>query len=218
MRRAPALPAWCEAASTLRKGPAVTKREVIHLRPMNRRAKIGLAVVLICTVLGAAVAVLTKSRRSEARRDPRGWNTHAIESTLNGIQVREIDHAHAAVILVYDLDNRTNSDYTLEKGPSVAVMSRLKPSGVLSADPQVSVDSSTFLPAGNRTRIALEIDTPFNWPPRRDRAADHSFRQLVAAELEGVNGFVLFDQTKRYQIELPTVLPFDRVGPASAEN
>jgi len=185
---------------------------------VNRRAKIGLAVVLACTVLGAGVAVVTKSRRSNSRQAATTWNTHAIESTLNGIQVREIDHGHAAVILVYDLDNRTDSDYTLEKGPSVAVMSRLKPSGVLSTDPQVSVDSSTFLPAGNRTRIALEIDTRFNWPPRRDAAAEHSFRQLVAAELEGVNGFVLFDQSKRYQIELPTVLPLDRVGPASVEN
>jgi hypothetical protein len=182
---------------------------------MRRRAKLGFGVVLVCTFIGALIAILTKSRRS-AVAGP--WNTHAIESTLNGIQVREIDSSHAAVILVYDLDNHTDSDYRLEKGPSVAIMSRLEPGGVLSTDPQVSVDSTAFLPAGNRTRIALEIDTPFSWPLRRDAAAERSFRQLVAAELEGVNGFVLFDESKRYQIELPTVLPQDRAGNDSAED
>jgi hypothetical protein len=186
---------------------------------MTRRVKLGLAVVLVCTLIGALAAILTKARRSAAKQGAATtWNTHAIESTLNGIQVREIDRTHAAVILVYDLDNRTDSDYRLEKGPSVAIMSRLKPAGVLSTDPQVSVDSTAFLPAGNRTRIALEIDTPFSWPAKRDAGAERSFRQLVAAELEGVNGFVLFDENKRYQIELPTILPEMHVAGDSAEN
>jgi hypothetical protein len=186
---------------------------------MTRRTKLALAIVLVCTIAGVLIAMLTKSGRFASRRGvTSAWNTHAIESTLNGVQVREIDPNHAAVILVYDLDNKTNSDYRLEKGPSVAIMSRLKPGGVLSADPQVSVDTTAFLPAGNRTRVALEIDTPFSWPARRDAAAERSFRQLVAIELEGVNGFVLFDESKRYQIELPTVLPHLRVSGGPAED
>jgi len=111
------------------------------------------------------------------------------------------------VIFFYDLDNLTDSDYRLASGPTVVIMSRLQPGGSLSSDQQISLDSAAFVPAKNRTRIALEINHAFAWPAQRDAAAERQLRQFVAEQVAGLKGFVLFDQATRYQIELATSSP-----------
>lgn len=144
-----------------------------------------------------------------------GWNSRAIESTLAGVRVRELDPGHAAVVFLYDLDNRTDNDYRLASGPNVVIMSRLQPSGSLSSDQQVSLDSAAFVPAKNRTRISLELKHSFDWPAQRDAAAERQLRQFVADEVSGLQGFVLFDQASRYQIELATTSPESQRAPVS---
>jgi hypothetical protein len=138
---------------------------------------------------------------------PSSWNSGAIHGTLAAVRVRELDPTHAAVIFFYDLENRTDSDYRLSSGPNVVIMSRLQSSGILSSDQPISLDAAAFVPAKNRTRIALEITHAFEWPTQRDAAAERQLRQFVADEVSGLSGFVLFDQGTRYQIELATSTP-----------
>jgi hypothetical protein len=135
------------------------------------------------------------------------WNTSAIEATLATVRVTEVDPMHAAVLFLYDMDNRTNTDYHLIKGPNVVIMSRLKATDSLGADQPADIESSAFLPAGNRARVAVQVVQPFAWPSQKDAAAERSFRDLVANQIVGLRGFVLFDEAARYQIELPVDLP-----------
>ena len=135
------------------------------------------------------------------------WNTYAIEGTLAGVRVREVDAAHAAVVFLYDLDNRTSADYRFAKGPDVVIMSRLKTSESLSSDAVADIETGAFLPAGNRARVALEVVQPFTWPAQKDDKAERNFRELIAGQVAGLRGFVLFDQGSRYQIELPAEIP-----------
>jgi hypothetical protein len=165
--------------------------------------KVLLAVASVCVLL--FVIVLGKFRESTAA--DAHWNTDAVTSACAGIHVQELDPTHAAVTFLYDLNNRTNADYQLAKGPNVVVMSRLKPTGTLSSAESVTLTSAAFVPAGNRTRIALEIVHPFNWPAERNAAAERDFNQLVAGDTSNLLGFVLFDQANRYQIELPGPWP-----------
>jgi hypothetical protein len=141
------------------------------------------------------------------------WNSDAIESTLSGVRVKEIDPTHAAVMLFYDLDNRTDTDYRLANGPDVVIMSRIPSDGSLVSDQQVSLDAAAFVPARNRTRVAVEMSRPFDWPRQNDAVAESQIRQLVAAQISGVEGFVVFDRAARYEIELPTEAP--QTQPAS---
>jgi hypothetical protein len=176
--------------------------------------KLGLIVLAICVL--ALVLVLMKFPRARFfAGHAGGWNSQAIESTLAGVRVREVDPAHAAVVFLYDLDNKTDTDYRLASGPNVVIMSRLQPSGSLSSDQQVSLDSAAFVPAKNRTRISLEVNHPFEWPTQRDAAAERQLRQFVADEVSGLQGFVLFDQATRYQIELATTSPESQRAPVS---
>ena len=132
--------------------------------------------------------------------------------------MRELDSTHAAVIFFYDLDNRTDSDYRLSSGPSVVIMSRLPPNGSLSSDEPISLDSTAFVPAKNRTRISLEISHAFDWPTQRDAAAERQVRQFVVDQVGGVEGFVLFDQDTRYQIELAATSPELAQAPVPTSN
>jgi hypothetical protein len=181
---------------------------------MTRWKKLGWAGLSVC---GLVLLILTFAKFSRLRpsaASPNAWNSGAIQSTLAGVRVRELDATHAVVVFFYDLDNRTDNDYRLASGPNVVIMSRLQPNGSLSSDQPITLDSSAFVPAKNRTRIALEIGHAFDWPTQRDAAAERQVRQFVADQVAGLEGFVLFDQATRYQIDLATTSPEPQ--PASA--
>ena len=142
------------------------------------------------------------------RVQPSPWNSGAVQSTFAGVQVREVDAAHATLVFFYDLDNNTDTDYRFAKGASTVVMTRLKSNGSLSSEEPIELDNSVFLPARNRTRIALQVTRPFNWPSGLPEAQigpinQVKFRQLVADEVANLSGFAMFDQATHFQIELP---------------
>jgi hypothetical protein len=171
-------------------------------------AKLGVIAILTLALLVILVLVLGKSQRSETvGKGGTPWNTEAVESSYAGVRVREIDPSNVAVVFLYDLNNQSGTDYQLAKGPGVVVMSRLKSSGTFSSEKRVTLGSSTFVPAKNRTRIAVEIAEPFSWPVRLDAYSENRFRQLVAQEVADLDGFVIFDESHRYQIGLPGSWP-----------
>ncbi len=161
-----------------------------------------------CAFLLLLTLVAERSaRHAKSAEQTPPWKSQAIAGTPAGIRVQEIDPTHAAVIFLYDLDNKTDTDYHLAKGPNIVVMSRLKPGGTLSADEPITLDSAAFVPARNRTRIALKVSHLFNWPGQSGAYAERQFNQLVTGDINGVAGFVLFDQTNRYEIDFPAAWP-----------
>lgn len=184
---------------------------VVDSARMRTWKKIGVTVLWTCAL---GLAVLVVGIGSEvARSNPplaqptSAWNSRAIEASPVGVRVQEIDSTHSAVVFLYDLNNTTDSDYRLAKGPSIVIMSRLKAGGTLSGDEQISLDSAAFVPARNRTRIVLELNHAFNWPGQKSVYAERMFDQLVMNDVAGVTGFVLFDQANRYEIDFPAAWP-----------
>ena len=168
--------------------------------------------LVVACLLVLVVFVLPRTPPNEPVQTPAAvapvWNSSAIQSSFAGVQVKEVDATHAALIFSYDLDNNTDTDYRLAKGPATVVMTRLKSSGSVSSAEPVELDSSVFLPARNRTRIAVEITRNFNWPTGLPGAQigpvnQEKFRSLVAQEVANLSGFVVFDQATHFQIELP---------------
>jgi len=131
------------------------------------------------------------------------WNQRAVKGSFAGVRFREIDASNSAITFLYDIENRTDGDYQLTKGPAVMIMSRLKSTGSLSSEKAVTLSGSAFVPAKNRTRISVEIKQPFVWPGRMDSKSQDRIRRLVADEVDDIDGFVLFDGSTRYQIDLP---------------
>ncbi|MFZ3216371.1 MAG: hypothetical protein WA192_09965 [Candidatus Acidiferrales bacterium] len=173
--------------------------------------------LLIFVVFAAVLAslilfVLPRFPRQErvARPAPPAspWNSGAIQGTFAGVEVREADPTHATLLFSYDLDNNTSLDYRFTKGPGTVVMTRLKSDGSLSSAEPIELDNSAFLPARNRTRIAVQITRPFNWPAgmapgQIGPVNQEKFRQFVSEEVANLSGFALFDQATHFQVELP---------------
>lgn len=165
-------------------------------------------VAILLGLVGAAYLMVACAPRQPASADGVApWNPGAMQTSYAGVRVEQIDASNAAIVFLYDVDNRSGSDYQLTKGPGVVIMSRLRSSGALSSEKPVSLDASAFVPMRNRTRIALEVAEPFNWPTRMDTTSENRFRQLVAQEVADLEGFVIFDQSHRYQINLPGAWP-----------
>jgi hypothetical protein len=160
------------------------------------------------SVLSAACLLAGCAHNGPTAPKPEGtWNPRAVQTSYAGLRVREIDPSNAAVVFLYDLDNKSQNDYQLAKGSDVVVMSRLKSSKTFSSEKRVTLSDSAFVPANNRTRIALEVNEPFSWPSRMDAASEGRFRDLVAQEVSDLDGFVIFDQAHRFQIDLPGSWP-----------
>ncbi len=167
--------------------------------------------VTIAFVSSALVLFFIFSRPSKqavAPQQPELWNSSAIRSSFEGVQVKEIDPTHAALIFSYDLENTTDADYRLANDPKALIMGRLKSNSSLQAEDSIQIDNSIFVPARNRARIALQVSYPFNWPTQMfpgqvGPLTQEKFRSFVAGKVADLRGFILFDQAARYQIELP---------------
>ena len=166
--------------------------------------------ILVACLLVLVVFVLPRTPMSEPKEKHTSpaWNSGAIQGDFAGVQVKEVDATHATLIFSYDLDNTTDGDYQLTKGPTTVVMTRLKSTGSVSSEEPIALDNSVFLPARNRARIAVEITRTFNWPTplpgtQIGPVNQEKFRALVSQEIANLSGFVLFDQATHIQIELP---------------
>jgi hypothetical protein len=159
---------------------------------------------------GAALLALSyftgaSSVHKQAKQgEPAGWKQGTVSAGYVGSQLREIDKTRSSLIISYDLENNTDSDYRLADGPGVVILSRLKSDGSFSQEQPIRLSYPVFLPAWQHARLAIEITQPFNWPSEDDAAYLDKMRNFVRQRLENVGGFVLFDQTKHWQLELPS--------------
>jgi N-acetylmuramoyl-L-alanine amidase len=137
------------------------------------------------------------------------WNEKAITATYVGAQFREISSKSGTLFLAYSVQNHTDLDYRLANGPSVVLMSRLKPSGALSSQQEIRLSYPTFLPARQKARIALEITYILGRPAENDPFSQDRQNKLgeLFERLTSVQSFVLFDQDNRLQIEFPDAWP-----------
>lgn len=164
-----------------------------------RGNKLPLLAFLVALVLTAIVLYFRSSGTS-----PKPWNSSAITASYVGVQLRQLDSGNAALYLAYEVQNHTDSDYRLADGPEALVMTRLRADGSLSSQQQVRLSYPTFLPARQRARVALEIQSPLGWPAENDPAFQDRLRDFVNQRLVDAQSFVLFDQADRFQIEFPS--------------
>ncbi len=156
------------------------------------------------SVVTLAALVLFSSLRGQPAppKQTQGWNAGAIRATFAAVEVHQVNSANAAIFFYYDVENNSGSDYQLDAGQNLRLMSRLKSDGSLVSDKRTRLADNVFVPVSNRTRIGIELDCPFAWPSQKDSAADGKIRALVSEQTSNLRGFVLFDSNSRFEIEL----------------
>ena len=154
-----------------------------------------------------ALALLANSTslfKRSTRQEPPSWSQKPISAGYIGSQLREIDKTRSSLIISYELENNTDSDYHLADGPEVVILSKLKTDGSFSQQEPVRLAYPVFLPAKQHARLAIEITQPFSWPAEKDAGYLDKMRNFVKERLENVGEFVLFDQSNHWQLELPS--------------
>jgi hypothetical protein len=174
-----------------------------------------LLIIVAATLSGAALVIILflvgLDLNSTRARSSQGWKLTAIKASYVHSQLKELDPAHAVLLLTYDLENNTDLDYRLsEHGASgdVIIMSRLKSDGSLSQEDPMRLAHPVYLPARQRVRISIEILHSLQWPAPGDAALDDKLKELVKQRLSNVASFVLFDEADRCQVELPRAWNF----------
>jgi hypothetical protein len=139
---------------------------------------------------------------------PKPWNTGAIKATYDGMDV----NSDQRIEFIYVLENTTDMDYQLDSDAEVQFMIRLREPKSL--DPDNLSELIRFpisIPA--KERILFRFDATFlyyrnYWPPRdasldeRTQAAK-KLDEYVRSQTGNLDGFVLFDANKRYQVNFP---------------
>jgi hypothetical protein len=155
---------------------------------------------LVLSLLPSTQSVLWRPHREK----PPTLNQGTISARYIGSQVKEIDKTHSSLIISYDLENNTDSDYRLTEGPGVVILSRLKSDGSYSQEQPVRLAYPVFLPAKQHARLGIEITQPFAWPANEDSVFLNKMRDFVEQRLENVGEFVLFDEINHRQLVLPS--------------
>ena len=173
---------------------------------MSRKQLLIIAGSAIAVLLFAILTLGGPLFKKPPKETHTGWNREGIKASYVAAQIREVDQAHASLILSYDLKNLTDLDYRLTNGAGVVVMSRLKGDGSLSQEESIHLSYPVFLPARQRARLAIEISQAFPWP-RDDSHYEEKLKEFVKQRLSDVRGFVLFDEASHSQIDLPAAWP-----------
>ena len=156
--------------------------------------------LLALALLASTTSLFKRSTRDEAAN----WSQRTISAGYLGSQLKQIDKTHSSLIISYDLENNTDSDFHLSDGPGVVILSKLKSDGSYSQEQPIRLAYPVFLPARQHARLAIEITQPFNWPAEQDAGYLDKMRNFVKDRLQNVGEFVLFDQDNHWQLELPS--------------
>jgi len=162
----------------------------------------GAAVLLAVILVFAGMASRTPKGGA-----PKSWNPHTVRSTYVASQLRQMGKAHAALFLAYDLENGTDLDYRLDETSGVIIMARLESDGSLSQEEPLRLSYPVFLPAHQRVRVAIQVLQPFAWPAPADPRLDDKLKDFVKQRLANTQGFILFNEAGRLQVELPNAWP-----------
>lgn len=164
---------------------------------------------IACSAVGLVLVTFFLTHATAFKGSPdtsnKSWNREAIRAAYVASQLREMDKTHCTLTLSYDLENNTDSDYRLDAGPGIVILSRLEADGSLSQQEPVRLSYPVFLPAKQHARLAIEITQPFAWPPEDNPAYIDKLREFVKQRLANVQEFVLFDQSSRTEVKLPGV-------------
>ncbi len=143
------------------------------------------------------------------RSRPKLWNTEAIKASYASLEF-SMNEKNFVVDFGFDLQNNTDSIYTINASDLV-VMARLAEGNVLSRSighyqaSDATVEAPAFIPAKAKARIIVHVgyEYPFDFTAN-DKSDAKKVSKSVDRRLKEIIGFIIFDKSNLYRIELPS--------------
>jgi hypothetical protein len=139
-------------------------------------------------------------------KPPKPWNTTALTASdpPSFVVYGQKLHIHFR----YSVQNHTGNDYSLDKRNQFRLVGRYA-DGSLTApleNEELSIEDTAFVPANQTGMIVLEVKAVLplaQGTNQSDDAYHEQNRALLNTAMGGLEGFAIFDEENRYQINLP---------------
>jgi len=139
---------------------------------------------------------------------PKPWNKTAITASFNNLRTEGPQHT---IVYEYTLQNNTDADYRLDDDANAHLgFKRMQTDSMDFSDKTfVKAAYPIYIPAKSRVNLELHMPLPYSSDVDYDAPDDvqHDYytklSHFVAQTISNVNGFVLMDDTARYEIDLP---------------
>jgi hypothetical protein len=141
---------------------------------------------------------------------PKRWNAKALTATLEKVDVEGDNHE---LLFVYTVQNNTDWDYKINDGNTIHVTNKLVQNDTYFPFDKYNrysyVHVPIFIPA--RKRVDVPLHMRMTYPAAQDanatveqrKAFQKAVREYLASETPNLDGFVLFDDSARFEIDFP---------------
>jgi hypothetical protein len=139
---------------------------------------------------------------------PKPWDTKSITAVFGNLSTEGTNHT---VIYNYTLINNTDSDYSLQDDSTSHIgFKRMQTNALDFSDKDfIKPDFPIYIPAKSRVSIALHMPLPYesdvdlNSPTAVQHDYYTKLSHFVSDTISNVDGFVLMDDSSRYEIIFP---------------
>jgi hypothetical protein len=157
---------------------------------------------------------------SSRPKPPKPWNTTAL--TAHEAPGFEASRDAKKLEFTFMLENATEGDYHLESDAGLIMMIRNRDGSLSRPIPRdiAPVDTPVFVPSHQKGVLGISLalgEIPQQNPGESDDDYHERIRSFCNERLDGVAGFVLFDEENRYQINLPGWVSERQKGQAVAQ-
>ncbi len=184
--------------------PETPKKEFNWKLFFIKAAGLGFGAALMLTVVvGVGIWYMNRPK------PPKPWNTSAlVAKEAPSFDSRRVGDSKE-IEFIYLLENATDADYEISSDSNIRITVRDK-QGVFAAtkltNDFASLELPIFIPARQKAYVTFSIKKLNKLPDQGTGEAPEAYHERIRAYIEtldGVGSFVLFDEAKRYQIELP---------------
>lgn len=160
---------------------------------------------------GAIIAVVAViSTYSWYFSRPKPWDTKSITCNFDRVMT---EGEYDTYVINYTMQNNTKDDYILTDNSDFVLAAKLKKQKSISPDYSdnkiISIDKPVFVPAQQRTHFNVHLNYPsklgaINYDDNiaRDKYLK-AIKSELSKELPNIDGFMIYDKTTKYQIDLP---------------
>lgn len=142
-------------------------------------------------------------------KPPKPWDINAVVASYDHI---DTEGENNNIVFYYTLQNNTDLDYKIPNLSNVVAMAKLEKQKSLSSTPNdehLKPDFPILIPARQRIRFAIDLKYPYDKKLKNDSTQQErkkygeELERFANDKLSNLDGFVLFDERNRYQINLP---------------
>jgi hypothetical protein len=156
--------------------------------------------------LALCVAAATLFWYTTRPKPPKSWDTKAL-TTMEPPSFVPTSERH--VLLHCEVKNQTSNDYSVGENNQLRLIGRIENGRLtrpLDNAEYFAIATPVFIPAQQTGTLSVEVKTVTLVPKEAKQSDDdyhEQIRDVLNQGMSGLEGFTIFDEQNRYQIDLP---------------